>query len=888
MLPAALILLLIVFAVAALIGTNVGREIFGYLEKYLPGGGGITTSYYKIAKFSAEALFCAVNSVAKGENMCQDYKQPSELRGGKAEAPSPPSSSGSIMETFGPMKFSGNVLNTPTASYADSGQGEEIRPDQRAWVECKDDSSKIDYYVISEAETLLQCDCSPAGSAESSETSASFGFTRKHALEDCHGRISGDVVFGNCRRINVGGSMEAGKWYTGIISDSEKASGKITKCDCQNNLGEQYFVYGRNEDEARYVCESDTSIPPGSSIIAGMYKSEIKNCEGINTNFLLYKGKVNGIDISSEYERISQACTVHNFQLPQDISTPEDWIPFHGDPLYIVYWNMFPIEESSQWNFKVDWGVHTAIFAISIIPWGRLTSAAISAGFSALGKQVTKQAAKEALKASMKQKLVDIIVNRLNKQGIKKGVKYLTGVGAKAVILETGATVLELADSISEKYEPAPGQMVLKSPLKNSDKYKLDESWGNKPVLIRWRPELGEATANFHLVSPCYFKSFEVKKQDVSCTNFIDDADNGASLCENPTEDKEDKIECGDISTSGINRYFGIDNAHTITNVRKSGKTRMYEYDENGRLEKIYMPYYSVDAGKEIYIDNIAYVSTDIKEQISSFGGELATTSTTTIKTYRGRLHSGAEQRETAIICTYHDVGVPVYDVDIATSKYNCFVDDSEFGMNLGNPKVESKISIKTTETCDVNKAAGCTKAIDVISQPATTEGSSSSEELTLEKGRFFEQKIKIGGGVQLLFIDYTSDGGWDTIQAKKIGGSFTEAFKKYTIIMSDLDDKGEPHNIKMTYCDTDAIIVDMGWIGGNKLQGYGSNYCIRHKTGTELVIKWGGAVVGTGIAIAGLVSGAGTLPTIAILAAGATVEQSTEILTDYSGSWPR
>jgi hypothetical protein len=91
----------------------------------------------------------------------------------------------------------------------------------------------------------------------------------------------------------------------------------------------------------------------------------------ITTQAVLEQKKSAGIDCSGTPGSDGFSCKVSNFNVPQDVSELDEWIPYHGDPQYLVYWQNLPAEEDT-WNFQTSWKMYAAIGFISIVPWGKV------------------------------------------------------------------------------------------------------------------------------------------------------------------------------------------------------------------------------------------------------------------------------------------------------------------------------------------------------------------------------------------------------------------------------------------------------------------------------------------------------------------------------------
>ena len=87
-----------------------------------------------------------------------------------------------------------------------------------------------------------------------------------------------------------------------------------------------------------------------------------------------------------------ESCTVHNFRMPQYIDSVEKdkWIPLHGDPEYLLYWNLYPPEEDTWTYDGPGWKMNVAIGIISVLPVGKVFS---------LGTRLARSAAAKAIPA---------------------------------------------------------------------------------------------------------------------------------------------------------------------------------------------------------------------------------------------------------------------------------------------------------------------------------------------------------------------------------------------------------------------------------------------------------------------------------------------------------
>ena len=353
----------------------------------------------------------------------------------------------------------------------------------------------------------------------------------------------------------------------------------------------------------------------------------------------------------TESGKDSSKCTVYNFQLPQYIENAEKYIAGYGDPKYLIYWNMFPISEVT-WTFKINWVLHTAIFAISIIPIGKSSFSAAKIAWAGLRGPAKKEMEKVLVKTLIKEgeeKLGQVAATEAAEQavkfwgttggraGLKAAYQRITGITAwnfmvekarteginllksriskagitsffvKGVSLETGAYLAGLWDSINEKFKPVGNALAIKKSYEVGGEIKtldLPSEWTGKPIILKSVPGL-VLTENkpFHLVSPCYLKSFDVTKSQFVCGTYTNSPEDKNSYCMDAKE-KFDKslMTCG-IWDKNVDTAMGIDGIYEIINAWKSQPNRkIFEIDEsydNKINTRLYMPW----EGKDDYID---------------------------------------------------------------------------------------------------------------------------------------------------------------------------------------------------------------------------------------------------------------------------------------------
>jgi hypothetical protein len=105
-------------------------------------------------------------------------------------------------------------------------------------------------------------------------------------------------------------------------------------------------------------------------------------------------------------------CKVNNFRLPQQ--TTNDWIPWFGDPEFLLYWQLFPMEEDT-WSAQEDWRIYAAIAVISVVP--PLKSARLVAG------QASRAALKKVFTGFVKENAETVIRKTVTQKTVKKSVE---------------------------------------------------------------------------------------------------------------------------------------------------------------------------------------------------------------------------------------------------------------------------------------------------------------------------------------------------------------------------------------------------------------------------------------------------------------------------------
>lgn len=182
-----------------------------------------------------------------------------------------------------------------------------------------------------------------------------------------------------------------------------------------------YDVYGFSNEEAQETCDGDlaalqtTDQSPDNP--TREYTSVEYSCRSFPGSFKFNEKMPNsGQETISSFTCTTRqtvkdvACTVLNFQLPQDTTEAQEWIRGYGDPLYVVYFQSFPVGEDG-WNRQAEWWWNAVDIAFAWWGGGKLFSIAgkwvlvkplgwglslSSKGFSKVGGIFTTRTASEA------------------------------------------------------------------------------------------------------------------------------------------------------------------------------------------------------------------------------------------------------------------------------------------------------------------------------------------------------------------------------------------------------------------------------------------------------------------------------------------------------------
>lgn len=333
---------------------------------------------YQIAKASTEALVCAVDSVVLGEeDACvSNYKN-------RISVSSPGVASGS---------FIGMITGLITGAQTGVSPNYEMI-EKEVWVPadvsyvteelcremCHEDICKGTYLCEVIESNVIQpgargprkCDCKARKSTETSVicSSPSFTYNPDSKQHDDFRFIFQDDIW---------------KWKRQSPPGFDLQTYKPTCGRSMSESGLTQSVWDTWEDVFPNVIFSG-SDNPASVGFGGLM--DFDNCKSYETGIELFKhalkrnadgvyGSDDTLTISfsagknqgksetfnkNNYEDIdefvedSMTCTAYNFQLPQEFEQYEEWIAAAGDPQFLVYFQVFPLEENSQWTGHSAW-----------------------------------------------------------------------------------------------------------------------------------------------------------------------------------------------------------------------------------------------------------------------------------------------------------------------------------------------------------------------------------------------------------------------------------------------------------------------------------------------------------------------------------------------------
>jgi hypothetical protein len=267
-----------------------------------------------------------------------------------------------------------------------------------------------------------------------------------------------------------------------------------------------------------------------------------------------------------------QDCTVSNFMLPQTVTAKEDWIPYFGDPKFIVYWQTFPLSEDT-WTFHDAWWMYAIVIGVGALPIGSWGSTVVKAGVkegavltkdaiargaskvaakvaeyrsgvkvithpatiaarkSALKQEVTtieKQAQKDVMAALRKDMFEKASSPILPQNAFKQGGKFVAIAGGGSVSLAAA----EVFDSWLAKLDTYNNQILLKQAgSKTPMQFPVEQG---KPVVLQYKDgTFSKSTPTLMLASPCFISTMKVTKEaNTICERYVRDTITGDISCD--------------------------------------------------------------------------------------------------------------------------------------------------------------------------------------------------------------------------------------------------------------------------------------------------------------------------------------------------------------------
>jgi hypothetical protein len=611
------------------------------------------------------------------------------------------------------------------------------------------------------------------------------------------------------------------------------------------------------------------------------------------------------------------SCTVHNVHLPQyiDGTEKEKWLPLHGDPQFLLYWNLYPPEEDT-WTYKPGWGTDLIIAGLSAIPYTkvvgmstRVAGAAVKAEAENALVYVLRKVGVRGVSSSG----VSVAVRDAAREYINQQIKGRLGsIGAsitvKAGVLSGASAIAEsLSQSLIERLTPQGSHIVLKQDHVSPEKVDTGGST-DIPVMTEWKTNTGlkellgrPSIKQFNLASPCHLSEFTFVKKDIVCGNYIKNSE--MSYCDCSADDDSGKsctnvgssanlVTCGAFD-SNMDKVFGSGTFDAINSYITNGNKKIIDIPTvNGDLRssqvKVYLPwpqgYYISDfsVGPVLGMDNVP----TFKVALYDNNGNPATSGGKPVDKY-------------TLTCT-------------STDKARNMIGSCSMTIATGTTADGWKEWLKWIFTLSPTSSPGAAKLANIVFQ--TNDGESfemidTNGALIKVPGigksmtaSIFSQYGGPNGDSYMgtSFSDSGSSGSWDTITVGILpkGWMFIDnsnnpnsAMSLYPVqvTLSDLS-RGTPY-INMVNCKTPAVVADMSSLASAKSSAtvdgnaVDNNYCMRQKSKTALAAGIGGRVLGT---VGGIASVFVSGPFGFLLAAGSAFGfAGGNIYENYQPTWP-
>jgi hypothetical protein len=459
---------------------------------------------------SMEALMCAINTVASGERYsapeCQKYWEKDSTVPGVTDDPSDP---GTLIPYIDPGPADPQDLTLTGQAVFQSGSaktlckrvkyyyycgeicqpGEVIEETYDSEEECEDAKRKMTTQAFIDEEEGADADCSCSYPEIKYSHSSKLAFW-KSDIFFIYKTSEAKYPGWNYRLSSTDESYFPvyGYWYNLDGSDGEKIRG-------MDEVYRETLFGGKDDPKGlRLIDKNDPDgFKKGIEVIkeaVTKYDHRIK-VYASNDDVTLEKEDVWKLDALSQN---NCECTVTNFNMPQEVTEREEWIPWYGDPYYLAYWQNFPMGEDT-WTYQDSWAITGAIIVITAIPWGKGTLTAakqasravltkVSKRFAAhVTKEFVETATREAVETTIKES-IEAAVNRgiisvtekkvILKHALKENIDEAIEVMSAVTVFDVGT---DAAGDLAEKYSKDVSNYIIANAKKNVGKLIDDKAY---------------------------------------------------------------------------------------------------------------------------------------------------------------------------------------------------------------------------------------------------------------------------------------------------------------------------------------------------------------------------------------------------------------------------
>lgn len=502
--------------------------------------------YDLVAEASVNALTCAVNSAGRGEFTHETC--PGEvITAGFSSL----SLQGSSVRCFGEL---GDICVSCSQKERIDDSTEVFRKrfysfenpstecqkscssQERCTAERLTETKQTDYYSRDWG-SVVACTCKLSGVASQykehegrtfvSEDISFFG-----AVKQCS--TTADAFGGTFELLSCSSSAPQFVDYNSLYTP-EDFTGKA--CDC-NYFGPQQFsftVYGKTEAAARDFCNQDISL--ADSFLHQGVSPSVGGCRDFSGKVArMFDISINSYDYSCKKGFFSQGleCTVTNFQLPQEVGTGSEIIPYFGMPQRLAYWQQFPLDEDT-WSESNDFLVYSTLATFVLI--GPFKTLKIIAPARLVAKwEALKTSAGKITPAVIKSLMENRVITILTKTSWA-ATKFAAATGT-AVSYESWKD--KRAELMAEYVKPHSNSIVLLKALSGAKDFSVDSSLTKKPVLLQWTPGSSNPFGLFnndekdlHFASPCAISKLTASKTLFGCQEYIFDPSIGTRCITN-------------------------------------------------------------------------------------------------------------------------------------------------------------------------------------------------------------------------------------------------------------------------------------------------------------------------------------------------------------------